>query len=96
MNTGWAPTRMTTLALAANVIAGTITSCPGPMPQACSATSSAPVADVKVRTMRPPRYADKACSNSWTFGPLVIQPERRTSATAAMVSSSMVGFANGK
>ena len=54
-NTGRAPTRITTLALAAKVMAGTITSSPGPMPHACSATSSAPVAEVNVRTMRPPR-----------------------------------------
>ena len=66
------------------------------MPHAWSATSSAPVAEVNVRTIRPPRYSDNACSKAFTFGPVVIQPERSTSATPAMVSSSMVGFANGR
>ena len=53
--TGRAPTRRTTFALAAKVMAGTITSSPGPMPQTCNATSRAPVAEVKVRTSLPPR-----------------------------------------
>jgi hypothetical protein len=35
-------------------------------------------------------------SKAWFFGPLVIQPERSTSPTAAMVSSSMVGRENGR
>ena len=32
------------------------------------------------------RYADNAASNASTFGPLVIQPERSTSATSAIVA----------
>ena len=61
-----------------------------------SASSSAPVADDSARTGRPPKYADNAASNAFTCGPLVIQPERRTSATPAMVSSSISGRVKGR
>ena len=44
--------------------------------------------------MRPPRYSDSACSKALTFGPVVIQPERSTSATA--MAASLVGLANGR
>ena len=42
-----------------------------------------------------PTYLANFSSNSKTFGPDVIQPERKTSATAAMVASSIVGFVKG-
>ena len=54
------------------------------------------VPELKVNTGRPPKYADRRSSNSRTLGPLVIQPERSTSPTAAMVASSMVGRENGR
>ena len=81
---------------AKNVIAGVMTSSPGPMPHTCSASSSAAVADDTQRTGRPPTNADSAASNALSFGPLVIQPERSTSATSAIVASSSAGRANGR
>jgi len=54
------------------------------------------VPELKVRTGRPPNYSDNWASKACTFGPLVIQPERSTSPTAAMVASSMVGLEKGK
>ena len=49
-----------------------------------------------VRTGRPPKYSDKRASKAAFFGPVVIQPERSTSPTAAIVSSSMVGREKGR
>ncbi len=94
-NTGWAPIRTMTLAVATKLNAGVITSSPEPIPQASSAISSPAVAEVWVRTGRPPKYCDSAASNSATFGPLASQPERSTSATPRMVSSSISGRVNG-
>jgi hypothetical protein len=54
------------------------------------------VPELKVRTGRPPKYSDKRFSNSNTLGPVVIQPERSTSLTEAMVVSSMVGREKGR
>jgi hypothetical protein len=54
------------------------------------------VPELKVRTGRPPKYSDIWASKACTFGPLVIQPERSTSPTAAMVASSMVGLEKGR
>ena len=71
-----------------------ITSSPGPMPASCSATSTAAVADVSTRTGRPPQNADSAASKRSTQAPLVMWPERSTSATAAIVASSISGLAN--
>ena len=69
-----------------------MTSSPGPMPQASSASSIAPVAEVRVRVGRPPKLADKAASNCSTRGPLASQPLRMVSATAAMASSPIRGW----
>ena len=52
-NTGFAPTRATTFALAAKLMAGTITSSPAPTPATSSAISSPAVAEVMTRTWRP-------------------------------------------
>ena len=46
-NTGFAPSRHTALAVAKNVKLGTITSSPGPMPSASSASSSASLPDAQ-------------------------------------------------
>ena len=94
--TGLAPTVSTTLDVATHEIGVVMTSSPGPMPAMRSATSIVAVPLAKVRTMRPPKYSDSAASNAATFGPEVIQPERSTSATAAMVASSMVGRTKGR
>ena len=79
---------------AKNVIAGVMTSSPGPIPHTVSASSRAAVADDTQRTGRSPTYAESAASKALSFGPLVIQPERRTSATLAIVASSSAGRAN--
>ena len=91
-----APTRQITLAVATKLIAGVITSSPGPTPHTRSAISSASVAEVIARTVRPPRYAESAASNSWTLGPLAIQPDRSDLGDPWMVSSSIVGRVNGR
>ena len=54
-NTGRAPTRTMTFAVATKERAGVMTSSPLPIPQASSAISSPAVAEVWVRTGRPPR-----------------------------------------
>ena len=64
------------------------------MPHSCSAISTAAVADVTTRTGRPPQNVDSAASNRSTHTPLVMWPERSTSPTAAIVSSSSSGLAN--
>jgi hypothetical protein len=71
-----------------------ITSSPAPMPQSCSATSQAAVAEVSTFTGLPPQNADSAASNFCTHGPLAMWPERSTSATPAIVASSRTGPAN--
>jgi hypothetical protein len=90
-STGVAPTSRITLAVATQVSGVLITSSPGPTPARRSATSSVAVPELKARTGRPPQIAESAASKACTFGPLVIQPERSTSQTAAMVSSSIDG-----
>src|SRR4030095_13321338 len=67
---------------------------PGPTSASCSATSTAAVADVSTRTGRPPQNCDRSRSKFSTQGPLAICPERKTSATPAIVSSSRYGAAN--
>ena len=52
--------------------------------------------ELSARTGRPPQKRDSSASNSFTFGPEVIQPERSTSATPAMVSSSIEGRVKGR
>src|SRR5450830_2086909 len=95
-NTGVAPTSMMTLAVATHEIGVVMTSSPGPMPAMRSAISIVQVPELKVRTGRPPKYSDIWASNAATLGPLVIQPERRTSPTAVMVASSIVGLEKGR
>ena len=50
-----APARSITFAVAKKLCAGVITPSPGPTPSISSATCIAAVADVSVRTGRPPR-----------------------------------------
>jgi hypothetical protein len=52
---------------------------------------------LNVRTGRPPKYWDNCDSKACTLGPLLVShPERSTSATAAIVGSSMVGLEKGR
>src|ERR1700752_3273797 len=73
-----------------------MTSSPGPTPARRKPISSVAVPELKVRTGRPPQYSESAASNAWFCGPVVIQPERSTSATPWIVSSSISGRTNGK
>src|SRR5580658_9074385 len=95
-NTGLPPARTITLAVATQDSGVVITSSPGPTPASDMAISMPPVAELNARTGRPAKYADSVASNSRTCGPLVIQPERSTSATPAMVASSIEGRVNGR
>jgi hypothetical protein len=61
-----------------------------------NAISIVQVPELNARTGRPPQCAESLASNSFTFGPDVIQPERSTSATPLMVSSSIVGRVSGR
>lgn len=95
-NTGRAPTSRITLLVATQDSGVVITSWPGPMPAIRSAISIVQVPELNTRTGRPPQYAESLASNAFTFGPEVIQPERRTSATPAIVASSIVGRVSGR
>src|SRR3954469_14502837 len=95
-NTGRAPTSRMTLLVATQESGVVITSCPGPTPAIRSAISIVQVPELKTRTGRPPQYSESFASSSLTFGPEVNQPERSTSATPAIVSSSIVGRVNGR
>ena len=68
-STGVAPARATASAVAMKVLAGTITSSPGPMPSARSASSNASVPLATPTQCGAPEKAAKAFSNSATSGP---------------------------
>ena len=91
-----APARSTMLPVTKKLCAGTITSSPGPTPSISSATCIAAVAEVSVRTGRPPKRSESAFSKAATRGPVTIQRVRSVSATAAIIASSMVGRAKGR
>ena len=95
-NTGRAPTARITWLVATHESGVVMTSCPGPTPAMRSAISIVQVPELKTRTGRPPQYSESFASNAFTFGPDVIQPERSTSATPAIVSSSIVGRVSGR
>src|SRR5262245_5064618 len=73
-----------------------MTSSPGPTPSASRATCSPAVADDTGTANLPPTYSAKALLNFSTFGPVVIQPERRVSTTSAISSSPSAGRAKGR
>src|SRR2546421_7993716 len=85
-NTGRAPTASTTLLVATQESGVVMTSCPTPTPAMRSAISMVQVPELKTLTGRPPQYSDSFASSAFTFGPEVIQPERSTSATPAIVA----------
>src|SRR4051812_30892344 len=95
-NTGRAPTSRITLLVATQESGVVMTSWPGPIPAIRNAISIVQVPELKTRTGRSPQAAESLASSSFTFGPDVIQPERRTSATPAIVSSSIVGRVSGR
>src|SRR5471032_286359 len=90
--TGCAPTLTIIFMVEKKLCVEVMTSSPGPTPQASSASSMAPVAEVRLRVGRPPKVCDSACSNSCTRGPLAIQPLRMVSAMADIASSEMLGW----
>src|ERR1700722_8496775 len=61
-----------------------------------SAISIVQVPELKTRTGRPPQSAESCPSKAFTCGPDVSQPERSTSATPAIVSSSISGRVIGR
>jgi hypothetical protein len=73
-----------------------ITSSPGPTPAILRAISIVHVPELNARTGRPPKKSESFASNAFTCGPEVIHPERSTSATPAIVSSSIEGRVNGR
>src|SRR5882724_3645539 len=94
--TGFAPTARMTLLVATQESGVVMTSCPGPIPAIRSAISIVQVPELKARTGRPPQYSESLASNSFTLGPEVSHPDRSTSATPAIVSSSIVGRVKGR
>ncbi len=89
--TGVAPQCSITLAVAGQVIGLVITSSPGPTPSASSARWSAAVPEVTASTCSASRYAAMRSSSSAARGPVVSQPERSVSTTAAISSSPIAG-----
>jgi hypothetical protein len=91
--TGVAPQCNTIFAVAAYVMAGIVNSSPGPTPYHRNANSQAAVQLEKQASCGTSRNSASSFSNAANSGPEVIQPERNTRLTAAMVSSSMGGGA---
>src|SRR2546422_3103130 len=91
VNTGVAPVCTMTFAVAGQVIVDVITSSPGPMPSATSARCSAAVPEARASTCSASRYSPMRRSSSAARGPVVSQPERSVSATAAISSSPVAG-----
>src|SRR3954470_11887979 len=86
-----APQWTITFAVAGHVIGLVITSSPGPTPSASSARCIAAVPEVTAIACFAPRYSANRSSSSAAFGPVVSQPERIVSATAAISSSPTAG-----
>src|SRR5581483_11568083 len=89
--TGVAPVCTITLAVAGHVTGVVITSSPGPIPIATSARCIAAVPDETATACSAPTYSAKRCSSSAARGPVVSQPDRIASATAAISSSPTAG-----
>src|SRR3954470_12077209 len=94
-NTGVAPVYAIAFAVATNVSEGTTTSSPAPSPAAIAIRCSAAVQFVTATACSAPVYSAKASSNSFARGPWLSQPERYTSATAAMSASVTTTSASG-
>src|SRR5439155_20045389 len=78
-------------AVAGQVIGVVITSSPGPTPSATRERCSAAVPDANARTCFASKYSAMRRSSSAARGPVVSQPERSVSATAAISSSPIAG-----
>ena len=84
-----------TLHVAVYVYAGTITSSPLPMPNNLKVISKAVVAALKQTVLSVSQYSLIFLSNSFVFGPVVIQPDFKASTTSSISSSVMSGGENG-
>src|SRR3954454_12054922 len=80
-----------TFAVAGQVIGVVITSSPGPTPSATSDRWSAAVPEASASTCSASRKSFMRSSNKAALGPLVSQPERSVSVTAAISSSPIAG-----
>src|SRR4051794_37019120 len=89
--TGVAPVWTITFAVAGQVSGVVITSSPGPIPSPTSARCIAAVPDETASACFAPTYAAKRRSSSSARGPVVSQPERIASVTAATSSSPTAG-----
>jgi len=85
-----------TLAVAVNVSGVVMTSSPGPMFRAASATCIAAVQELSASVPGAPRYCENACSNCRVLGPVVIQGERSVATTSWISSSPMTGGEKGR
>src|SRR3954468_604903 len=94
-STGTAPTYRGACAVARNVNAGTITSSPGPNPNEAHARCNAAVPEDTATAYGDPVHSATAASNAAVRGPMVSQPERRHSATAARSSSAICTSVSG-
>jgi hypothetical protein len=86
-----APACTITFAVAGQVIGVVITSSPGPTPSARSARCNAAVPEATAMTCFDSKYSAHRSSSSAERGPVVSQPERSVSATAAISSSPIAG-----
>ena len=68
---------------------------PGPTSKTRKINSRAAVAELRQTVLGVCVYWDKRRSSSFVFGPVVIQPERRVSATSAISASVISGGENG-
>src|SRR5919204_1206140 len=93
--TGVAPVYAIALTVATKVIDGTTTSSPGPSPAPAQIRCSAAVPFVAASACGAPVYAANSRSSASVSGPMLSQPERYTSATAAMSSSGTTTSASG-
>src|SRR6266699_6184154 len=93
-NTGVAPTWQTEVAVPAQVIDGTITSSPGPMPSASSIAARAVVPLAKLTACAHWCLAANSRSNSAFCGPFVRIPLANTSRMASISASPSSGFAS--
>src|SRR5690606_27567635 len=97
-STGLAPTCSTTLAVAAKVRAGTITSSPGPTPSATRATWSPAVHELSIREVPSgaPTYTPNCASKAFVRGPVVIQSVRSVAITSSISSWPIDGGEYGR
>ena len=93
--TGFAPQCTITFAVAQYVYAGTITSSPSCTPNHRNTTSSPTVFEFTANVALFPQYAVNLRSNSFVFGPVVIQPDFKVSTTSSMTLWSILGGENG-